>query len=799
MSYGPYYPAWIDATYDTDGNVVTPSPTPGTAAAFTWWDVNLALALPQSVKGDLVGFDGTAQTRVQVGTAGQVPTADPTAAVGWAWKTPSGGSAAAATGTFNVKDYGAVGNGTTDDTAAINSAIAAALAVGGRVLLAPGTYATTSVIDIPENVTLEGVHGDTVPYTTSPPPPCVIKPLNTHAGTAILRMRSKADTGRTYDHVGARVRNLTLDGTNTPTGTKGIQVAGLVREARFEYVTVNAVKDTSFWFGAGATDPAQPQSLRLIGCLAKASGNNGYTFTNVPDSTVIDCNALGSANTGFYIAGFMNGQLTNIRSEWNGQHGIYLTSGFWGAGQGSGGCILSSVTTDRNGFNGVFIDATGAGALQINGVVNRRDGRNNGTGGGGYAGLFVSTAATMPVIVDNLQVYPGVDDTGTGTNSPQVGVSATGANLVTISSGYVFAATTAIAAGTGLLVSPLVGTATGTGTAPVRVAPSGIAARSVYNVVSDYGADRTGVANAGTAIQNAINAASAAGGGIVYFPAGNYLISATLTMKSRVTLKGAGLNASTITQSSTTAAGVTATDQIDMTFEDLTVYGPASGTGTGLVFARSTASNVARIALRRIQVGGFGTAIDASNPITSTFDDVLVTNGTTGFYIHGVNGGAAGTSVSFVSTYATGFTQSGYKLDTMTYCGFQGTAADSCGIAYELIACQGISFSGCGTESLVNRSTNYPGIGWKLTGSVGISLGGCFTYSLPNNSIWVTGATASAKVGGFSENSPTAAAVNSIKVDAGCSAVLEAVSTVKPVSLATGTTSQIKVNGTSAL
>lgn len=376
-------------------------------------------------------------------------------------------------GIFSVTSYGAVGNGTADDTAAINSAIAAALAVGSGIVWFPaGTYGTTSVIDIPENVTLAGVHGDTIPYDTSPPSPCVIRPLASHTGTAILRMRGRSETGRGYDHVGARVRNLTLDGTNTPAGTKGVQVAALVREARFEYVTVNAVKDTSFWFGAGTVATStMPQSLRLIGCLAKASGNNGYTFTNVPDTTIIDCNSLGATNTGFYIAGFMNGQITNIRAEWSGQHGLLLTSGYWGAGQGSGGCIIASVTTDRNGFNGCYVDATGAGTLQINGMVNRRDGRNNKAGGGGYAGLAVASGATMPVIVDNLQVYPGVDDDGTGTNSPQYGVYAPGASVVNVDSGYVFAAVTAISGGSGLTVDNSVGTATGLTSAPARVAP----------------------------------------------------------------------------------------------------------------------------------------------------------------------------------------------------------------------------------------------------------------------------------------------------------------------------------------
>jgi hypothetical protein len=55
------------------------------------------------------------------------------------------------------------------------------------------------------------------------------------------------------------------------------------------------------------------------------------------------------------------------------------------------------------------------------------------------------------------------------------------------------------------------------------------------------------VTNDATAIQNAINAASAAGGGVVYLPTGKFLIGSALTMKAYVTLRGAGENATLLT------------------------------------------------------------------------------------------------------------------------------------------------------------------------------------------------------------------------------------------------------------
>lgn len=63
----------------------------------------------------------------------------------------SGPTASAATTTgvdwLNVKDYGAAGNGTTDDTGAINSALSAATSADGGVVYFPaGTYLISSAL-----------------------------------------------------------------------------------------------------------------------------------------------------------------------------------------------------------------------------------------------------------------------------------------------------------------------------------------------------------------------------------------------------------------------------------------------------------------------------------------------------------------------------------------------------------------------------------------------------------------------------------------------------------------------------
>jgi parallel beta-helix repeat protein len=56
----------------------------------------------------------------------------------------------------NVKQYGATGNGTTDDAASIQSAINAVATSGGTVFFPPGTYVLSVDLTVPSNVSILG-------------------------------------------------------------------------------------------------------------------------------------------------------------------------------------------------------------------------------------------------------------------------------------------------------------------------------------------------------------------------------------------------------------------------------------------------------------------------------------------------------------------------------------------------------------------------------------------------------------------------------------------------------------------
>jgi hypothetical protein len=79
----------------------------------------------------------------------------------------------------------------------------------------------------------------------------------------------------------------------------------------------------------------------------------------------------------------------------------------------------------------------------------------------------------------------------------------------------------------------------------------GTLAGLVYNVKSPvYGAVGDGVVNDQAGIQAALAAAVAAGGGIVFFPKGTYLISTAMAWDNRVAMMGVGQGVSIITTSS---------------------------------------------------------------------------------------------------------------------------------------------------------------------------------------------------------------------------------------------------------
>lgn len=329
--------------------------------------------------------------------------------------------------------YTLKGDGTTDDTAAIQAALDAANANGGGTVHIPaGTYATTAPLVIPQYVTLTGTDWSQGSNT-------VIKPKSTFSGSYCVWVKDGVTAGYTgYNR--AHLTNLTLDGTNVIGSLVGVRVDGYT--AGFTMNEVRVQHFTSHGFTTGAVGGNKPLSFNIRNCLFYQNGGDGVQISTGTDSTLTNVYCLGNTGQGFSLSEMANSLFVACRAEWSGENGFYVTNA-WGSSTGSGGGLFVDCSTDRNTKNGFLVDSTGNATIQLTGIQCRRDGRNGGSGGGSYAGFKVN-AASSPVLVNGLTVYPGVDDDGSGTNSPQYGISSTSAIHATFTGGYVHAASTPV-------------------------------------------------------------------------------------------------------------------------------------------------------------------------------------------------------------------------------------------------------------------------------------------------------------------------------------------------------------------
>ena len=279
------------------------------------------------------------------------------------------------------------------------------------------------------------------------------------------------------------------------------------------------------------------------------------------------------------------------------------------------------------------------------------------------------------------------------------------------------------------------------------------------NVVTQFGADPTDTTDSTTAIGNALSALPA-GGGTVYFPAGTYKVSGALSVPTGTVLQGAGEDIAIISQTSTSADTLAATDQRFITVRDLQLTGPSSGTGRGIAFLHS-AQAVAGINLENVIVQNMGgDGIHLETVITSSLVKVRSQgNGGHGFFTNN------GTSVSFKACYANANTGNGYELDAMNYMQLDSCASDSNTIGYSVNGSSAVVLNACGSESCTD--------GYKILGtSANIVLQGCKVIGETGIGFWVTGNSVFCFLLGCREATPGGGATASFQTDSGSAAII---------------------------
>lgn len=120
-------------------------------------------------------------------------------------------------GWINVMDYGAAGNGSTDDTAAVTAAIAAVSSSGGVLYFPPGTYKTTGGFAIDKPCTILGMGGAPAnDRTVLADPSGAVSEITCTSTTANLF---------TVTSFGVGFEGLTLTNTAATTPTAGAGIA----------------------------------------------------------------------------------------------------------------------------------------------------------------------------------------------------------------------------------------------------------------------------------------------------------------------------------------------------------------------------------------------------------------------------------------------------------------------------------------------------------------------------------------------------------------------------------------------
>lgn len=242
-------------------------------------------------------------------------------------------------GTLNVKDFGAVGDGLADDTAAIQAAIdAAENAGGGTVYLPPGMYKTTSTIRIDSHyINLKGIGnkskivsahtGDllniTPPTTTVIPFFCTVSDLwlqgNPSSGHGIkvsyafnVTLRDLYINGHGGDGVyGLHAMNCVLDTVRSDGNAKGFSLNQIDAGHRSTTCT-------------------------LINCYFGSNTALGGLLSGGDSNVLIKCLFEGNSNTGLYITnGETNPNLHSCYFESNVSYSLNIDNA--GAGQIFGG------------------------------------------------------------------------------------------------------------------------------------------------------------------------------------------------------------------------------------------------------------------------------------------------------------------------------------------------------------------------------------------------------------------------------------------------------------------------------
>jgi hypothetical protein len=303
---------------------------------------------------------------------------------------------------------------------------------GQTITVPPGLYKVSRPIIAPPYVGWEGspatpLVGSWAEYGS------VIKPGPDWAQgdcplSAVIALLDQATGGFGTRSEEQHFRNLMLSGSALPAGQAVHGIASLDRVSRVQLRDVHIGRMTGD--GIHQEYPRdQPGGWTGFHVFSRYNAGHGYLLRSA-DSNWTKCLATNSGQDGWHIDTTGNTEYLGCRSEWSGQSGYRYTCR--NNRTAAGGVAFTGCRTDRSAGNGFFATDGVAIPLSLTGCTFKRDAASNGAA---YAGIRVRRFAG-PLTITGCQVFPGVNDDGTGTASPYQAIRVTGGSRAVLAGCY---------------------------------------------------------------------------------------------------------------------------------------------------------------------------------------------------------------------------------------------------------------------------------------------------------------------------------------------------------------------------